>query len=168
MKIAATDSSGMTLAHTEVVPSNLWRELAKTGSRVFIGRDLLIVLILAALAACASYKVSQRIDPVIFDNGTLDLWFDADIPRNFVDMTSYRSSEYYVTRRHPLLLLMEFAPVYVLRRAFGLDPITSVRITLAAVVSFGSSARSAASILIVGASTGDSPVGQRSSASRRR
>jgi hypothetical protein len=97
-----------------------------------VWRDALIGVILCVFAAHSCFKISQRIDSVIFDFTTLNIWFDADVPRNFIDMNT-RDSEFYTSHRHPLLPLLEYPPVYTLKKAFGLDPVTAVHITLAAV-----------------------------------
>jgi hypothetical protein len=134
------ESYNVTSVKSDVVVGHFWPEplsvriragISRAGS---ICRDAGIALVLSLVAAYGSYTLSERIDPVIFEYPTVNTWFDADIPRNFVDM-NHRDSEYYTTHRHPLLPLIEFPPVYVLKRAFGFDPITAVRITVAAVAS---------------------------------
>jgi hypothetical protein len=130
MKKAVTDIGANVTSATAA--SDIWTEIARAMSRVWLGSDLVIALILTALATCASYRMAQLIDPVVVDYATLDLWFDGDLPRNFVDMNQ-RDSELYTTRRHPLLPLLEFPPVYILKRAFGVEPLTAVRMTLAGV-----------------------------------
>ncbi len=73
-------------------------ELAQaTISRVAtLWRDDVIALTLCIIAAWGSYDLSRRIDPVVFEIGTLNVWFDGDIPRIFTDM-NYRDSELYTT-----------------------------------------------------------------------
>ena len=94
-------------------------------------RDAVIIIAFCITAAAGSWELSRRIDPVIFEIGSLNIWFDADIPRIFVDM-NYRDSELYTTKRHPLVPLMEYPPVYLLKRLMGLDPVTAVHVTVAA------------------------------------
>src|SRR4051812_36438754 len=59
--------------------------------------DAVIIIAFCITAAAGSWELSRRIDPVIFEIGSLNIWFDADIPRIFVDM-NYRDSELYTTK----------------------------------------------------------------------
>ncbi|HLO01339.1 MAG TPA: hypothetical protein VK208_22965, partial [Pyrinomonadaceae bacterium] len=103
---------------------------AKFSRVATIWRDDIIALTLCVIAAWGSYDLSRRIDPVIFEIGTLNIWFDADIPRIFVDM-NYRDSELYTTKRHPLTPLLEYSPVYLMRKVLAFDRVTAVHLTMA-------------------------------------
>lgn len=102
-------------------------------------RDILIIVILAVAAGFASYQGARLINTVIFDKQTQDAWFDADIPRVFGDM-AYVAEDHYRTKVHPLFVLITFPPVYVLKRAFGIEAITAVRLVMAALASLWISA----------------------------
>lgn len=95
-------------------------------------RDILIVVVLAFAASFASYQGARLINPVIFDGDTLNTWFQADIPRVFDNLTA-RGSKQNRTNVHPLFILTAFPAVYVLRTALLLEPITAIRIVVAAV-----------------------------------
>jgi len=124
-----------------ILQGDFWPDFAtdakeKTTSRAdWVRHDWIIALLLSVVAAFGSYQISRQIDPVVFDLSTLNIWFDADIPRNFVDM-NHRDSEYFTTHRHPLLPVVEYPPVYLLKKLLGLTPVTAVRITLAGIASF--------------------------------
>lgn len=96
-------------------------------------RDIAIVLALAIVGGLASYVGAQLINSVILDEPTINVWFEADLPRVFANLTS-RESNHYRTNVHPLFSLIAFPPVYILK-TLGLDAIASVRIVIATVAS---------------------------------
>ena len=99
-------------------------------------RDIIIILVLGILGSLASYFSSQCIDSVIFvEPKTMSKWFQADIPRVFANMTT-RLSNHYRVKVHPLFSLIAFPPVYVLKNALGIAPLTAVRLVIALVASF--------------------------------
>ncbi len=93
----------------------------------------MLVFVLAAVAGLASYQGAELLNPVIFNQQAGDVWFEADIPRVFANMTD-RESNHYRTKVHPLFSLIAFPLVYALRTAL-LEPITAVRMVIATVAS---------------------------------
>jgi hypothetical protein len=96
--------------------------------------DILILVVLAVAAGFTSYQAAKLVNPIIFNPNTNNVWFDADIPRIFANMTE-RTSDHYRVKVHPLFSLIAFSPVYVLRKALGIDAIAAVRLVIAAVAS---------------------------------
>lgn len=96
--------------------------------------DALLGLFLAVVAGIASFLIARLIDPVVLQYGEQygDMWFDADIPRTFIDMTQRWASQHR-TSRHPLFSLAANPPVYLLRKALELDPVTAVRTVVSVV-----------------------------------
>ncbi|MBW4633864.1 MAG: hypothetical protein KME30_18760 [Iphinoe sp. HA4291-MV1] len=92
--------------------------------------DILLVVILAAAAAFASYQGAKLVNPIILQ--TFDVWFDADSPRVFANMTERRSDHYRV-KVHPLFSLIAFPPVFLLVKILSIEPMTAVRLVIAAV-----------------------------------
>jgi hypothetical protein len=98
-------------------------------------RDILLIVIIVAVAGFASYQGAQLISPIIFDENTITVkWFTADTMRVFANMTD-RWSDHSRIKVHPLFSLIAFPPVYVLQTALGVEPITAVRMVMAAVAS---------------------------------
>lgn len=96
--------------------------------------DILILVVLAVAAGFTSYQAAKLVNPILFNPNTFNVWFDADIPRVFANMTE-RLSDHYRVKVHPLFSLIAFSPVYVLRKALGIDAIAAVRLVIAAVAS---------------------------------
>jgi hypothetical protein len=99
--------------------------------------DILLVVVLAAIAGLASYQGAQFIDPSIFNEDPLDVdstWFEADVVRAFTNMSD-RSSNHYRTKVHPLFPLISYAPVYTLKKTLGLQAVNAVQIVIASVAS---------------------------------
>ncbi|MGA7933197.1 MAG: hypothetical protein WCA35_06595, partial [Kovacikia sp.] len=97
-------------------------------------QDILLALCFGALAAFAAYQGAQQVNPVIVDKQALDVWFESDISRVFSNMTD-RTSNYNRAKVHPLFALIAFPPVFLLMNAFNVEPLTAVRIVIAAVAS---------------------------------
>lgn len=102
-------------------------------------RDLLLVVTLATVVGFASYLGAQRIDPMIFDSNSVNIWFQSDISRVFSNMTDHKGN-HYRTQVHPLFSLLAFPPVYALKTVLGIPAITAVRIVIAAIASLWISA----------------------------
>ena len=95
-------------------------------------QDILFVSVLAAIAGFASYQGEQLINKAIFDKQAGDVWLGADIARVFENMTQ-RKSDHHRIKVHPLFSLITFPAVHLLRTVLDLEPITAVRIIIAAV-----------------------------------
>ncbi|MDP8963869.1 MAG: hypothetical protein M3O33_07755 [Cyanobacteriota bacterium] len=95
-------------------------------------QDILLAVALAAVAGFTSYQGAQLINPVIVDAQSNDVWFEADVPRVFANMTD-RNSDNYRTKVHPLFTLITFPIVFVIKRALNLNQITAVHIVIATV-----------------------------------
>ena len=63
--------------------------------------DVLIIAVFAFATAIASYHGAQQINPLILEEGAGNIWFDADIPRVFENMTNAESN-YHSAKVHPL------------------------------------------------------------------
>ncbi len=94
--------------------------------------EMLLVVAIAASAGIATYLGSQLIDPWLFTDRGADLWFAADIPRVYANMTD-RFSNHSRTKVHPIFSLLAFPPVFLMHKVLGLDGVTAVRLAIAAV-----------------------------------
>lgn len=91
-------------------------------------RDIWLGLALSIVIGLALYHVADVLPP--FLTHTDDFWFQADIEKVMQVMT-LRESRFHATNRsrtHPLFPLLTFGPVYVLKHAFHIEPVTAVRI----------------------------------------
>lgn len=116
--------------------------------------DSFIALIIAALAAFASYYAARSIDPVVLDWPTGDVFFSADVPRVFHNMTD-RHSNNFRTAVHPLFSLFTYPGVAFLRGVTGCDAVTAARALVALVAGLWSAAMFAL-LRRVGCRRGDS------------
>ena len=92
-------------------------------------RDLIAIATLAAIGFSFVYVVSRAIDARFFQRSAMDVWFEADIPRVFANMTS-RWSHHYRTSVHPLFPILTYPPVFLLEKGVGLSSMQAVRIVL--------------------------------------
>lgn len=97
-------------------------------------QDILLVVILAAMAGFVSYQGAQLINPLIFDWQNMDVWFQGDSPRVFRDMAVY-SGEHFRTTVHPLFVLIVLPLVYIVKIVLSLSPIAAARVVVAAAAS---------------------------------
>src|SRR5215813_588418 len=138
MREPIIDQNDSSLIARAVRPRGIWLTSSTAIAIIrpveWLLRDMILVLILCVVAGNGYYKISEQINPVVFEHGTLNIWFESDLPRNFVDM-NYHDSDFYTTHRHPLVPLIGFSPVYILKKVFGLSAVTAVRVTLAVVAS---------------------------------
>lgn len=93
--------------------------------------DTLIAVVLALLAAAASFSAANLFDPVSVEGQSGDVYFSADLSRVFDNMTD-PGSKYWRANVHPLFPLVGYPPVWVLRAVAGLDPLTATRAVVAA------------------------------------
>lgn len=100
--------------------------------------ELVIVVGLACVAAGTSYARASALDPVLYsytsENGyeTSDMWFDADIPKMVRMMSSRWDGKHEVTSEHPLMSLVIYTPVFVLREGpIGLTVLEAIHLTWA-------------------------------------
>ncbi len=87
--------------------------------------DMCVVLGLAIVAAVLSYGASALI---AFN--AWDLWFEANLPRNYSNMVALDSDQSR-SNLHPLFSLLVYPPTTLLRKTFGFAPIVAVRLVLA-------------------------------------
>lgn len=92
--------------------------------------DIVIVVVLAGVAGFASYQTGHKLYPMIADSQTMDIWFQCDAPRVFDDMSKY-DAPHDRTTVHPLLVLLVFPLVSVVKTVFFFTPIAAVRIVMA-------------------------------------
>jgi len=97
--------------------------------------DLLIGLGLGVVFSLALFWASASIDPKIFDQETMNIWFEGDMPRIFDNVTDRWGSHYRV-RVHPLFSLVAYPPVYLVSAVGGLDTIPVLRGVMALVAYF--------------------------------
>jgi hypothetical protein len=93
-------------------------------------RTILVASLLFFAGAGLSLFLSARIDPRFFNNDAFDVWFEADLPRIFSNMTS--TDTYTRSDLHPLFELIVFPPTRIFTW-LGFSPETAVRCTLAAI-----------------------------------
>jgi hypothetical protein len=90
-------------------------------------RDTVLAFLLFAVAAIAAFLAATSLDVRLLEWPTIDVWFEADIPRVFENVTD-RWSNHYRAKVHPLFALLLFPPVFVLDRIIGLDTRTAVNL----------------------------------------
>jgi len=95
-------------------------------------RDVFLALSLALVATVATFLASGLLDRRLLENETMDVWFEADIPRTFRNLTD-RWSANDNAKFHPLYVLVGLPPVHLLRTIAGLDAWVAVRVTYAIV-----------------------------------
>src|SRR4028119_791309 len=95
-------------------------------------QDILLAVALASVAGFASYQGAQLINPVIVDDQSNNVWFEADVSRVFANMTE-RNSDNYRAKVHPIFTLITFPIVFVIKSALNINPITAVHIAIATV-----------------------------------
>jgi hypothetical protein len=94
--------------------------------------DAVVSLVAFVCGALATFVASGLLDPRLLDFATMDLWFEADIPRVYA-ILSDRWSLNDRSTVHPIFALLLFPPVYLVRMLLGVDPWTAVRIVYAGV-----------------------------------
>ena len=92
--------------------------------------DALLILCLALAAGIYSYQGSLLLGPGLLKWSSDSLWFEADVPRHFSNMTD-RSSFHNRNKVHPLSSLATYTPVFALRLLFGSSPATAARLVIA-------------------------------------
>ncbi|HAX78491.1 MAG TPA: hypothetical protein DCY88_22340 [Cyanobacteria bacterium UBA11372] len=95
-------------------------------------REIVLVVAIATLAGIASYLGAQMIDSWLVSDRGADLWFAADIPRVFANMTE-RLSNHSRTKVHPIFSLIAFPPVFFMQKILGFEALTAVRLAIATV-----------------------------------
>jgi hypothetical protein len=93
--------------------------------------DAILAVCLALVAALAAFHGQGRVDPVLLGPDGWDIWFDADVPAVYENMTN-RHSDHVRTKDHPLFSLLTF-PLVKLER-LAVSPAVAVRSLVAAVV----------------------------------
>lgn len=91
--------------------------------------DLCFAGALGAIAFLYAFTLSGWIAPRLAASGTLDLWFEADVPRVFANMTD-RWSDHARANAHPLFSLLTLGPVWTLSH-IGVPELLTVRLELA-------------------------------------
>ncbi|MBT3239571.1 MAG: hypothetical protein HON98_07070 [Chloroflexi bacterium] len=90
-------------------------------------KDIGVVLILSICSGIIYFNLSNLINPEIFEYKNINTWFESDIPRNFLNMTS-RLSNHHRTSVHPLFPLFAYSPGLVFRKIFNFSLINTVRL----------------------------------------
>ena len=93
--------------------------------------DAILAVWLALVAALAAFHGQGRVDPVLLGPDGWDIWFDADVPAVYENMTN-RHSDHVRTKDHPLFSLLTFPLVRLARLA--VSPAVAVRSLVAVVV----------------------------------
>jgi hypothetical protein len=100
--------------------------------------DALVILVLACVAAGIAFWRASSLDPVIYVGKTEtgyyppDMWFGGDIPKNVTMLRDRHSEQHNITSEHPLISLVNYPPVFVLKDVVGLTLYEAVRIYWAA------------------------------------
>jgi len=95
-------------------------------ARPWVG-DGAAVLLLAAGAALATLWASRGLDELVIRGENGDVWFEADCPRVFANLTD-PISIHSRSGVHPLFALVGYPAVALVRRAAGLEPLVAVRV----------------------------------------
>src|SRR5215831_18077307 len=109
--------------------------------RSSVSLNLAIAVLIAFACGAGSYARSSLINPVILSSFgytndrsigpiTEDIWFDADVPKNFRIMTDRRSAGHLAAAEHPLIALAFYLPTSALQLV-GLTAIAAVRVYVA-------------------------------------
>jgi len=93
--------------------------------------DILIMALLALAAGGAALALQQRFNPVIYQETTFDAWFDADIPRIFLNLTD-RLSDHSRADVHPLFSLLAYPPARLLALLPGVEQVDAVHLLVSA------------------------------------
>jgi hypothetical protein len=96
----------------------------------WLRRDLVIVLILGAIAAYGSHEGGGQIDPITLEPVAVNVWFNGDMPLDYAALTD---REFERSRGVHPIFKMTFVPVLAIRKVAGLSPIAAVRAFYAAV-----------------------------------
>ena len=97
-------------------------------------RDSLLTFILIIAGVAGSLYTQSRIDDRLYYRAAgEEVYFNADVPRVFENMTD-RKSDHFRTKVHPLFLMASFPPAFVLEKGFNLSPERSVQLVVAAAV----------------------------------
>ena len=95
-------------------------------------QDILIAAILGLIFSCVSYHNAKQVPAVVFEGKYLDIWFESDSPRVYKNMILH-DSDYSRAKVHPLFALVAYPQVYVVKKVFGCDPLTAVRLVISSV-----------------------------------
>jgi len=90
-------------------------------------KDLIVASGLAILFFVVSFILSGRIDPVIYKQEAMNVWFEGDIPRVHDNLVDRWGDEYRV-RVHPLFSLFSYPIVNTLTRLCGVESGIAIRI----------------------------------------
>jgi len=93
--------------------------------------DGAIAFALALLGAAGSLVGSAWIDPLLYDQSTMDSWFQSDFPRVLENMVR-RGSDHYRAQVHPLFAMVALPPTAFLWK-LGLTPQAAAGIVIAGV-----------------------------------
>lgn len=94
-------------------------------------QDILLAIVIAFIAAIASYLGAQLINPAFtWDKQLGDGWFNNDTTRSFDDMAVY-AVDHYRMNLHPLFVILTMPLVYAIKIPFSLNPVIAVRIVMA-------------------------------------
>lgn len=96
----------------------------------FWQREIVMAIALGAVLGTIVYLRAAVFDPILLENPSFDIWFEADLPRTFANIIA-RDSNHFRTRVHPLFSLIAYFPVFFLKK-LGLDAFTAVKIMMAA------------------------------------
>ncbi|MFH1748953.1 MAG: DUF6080 domain-containing protein [Planctomycetota bacterium] len=104
------------------------------------GADVALVVVLGIAAAIGSYWGSVGLDELLVLGTNADVWFEADCPRVFENLTDPLSVQSRAAV-HPLSTLCLYPPTWLLRQVCGFEPIVALRclrslIVTACVVAF--------------------------------
>jgi hypothetical protein len=92
--------------------------------------NFIVTPFIALLFGCFFYFISLQIDEKVLYSEGLDLWFEADIPRVFSNMTN-RWISHYRTSVHPLYSLVSFHITHAFSHVLGLNLVDSVQVVMA-------------------------------------
>ena len=116
--------------HTNSTITSLRIALKSLRWRELLPDVLLIGVLVTSVSVCLVVGFSH-ISPYILHYSTWDYWFESDPPAAVAQMLDRWSHNHYRTSHHPLISIVLFAPVKVLRRVFLLSQENAIRMVLA-------------------------------------
>ena len=90
--------------------------------------DLLLSILFLGAGFFQSMRLSGRLDPaMMMEPKTRNVWFDADMIR-VTSLETDRGGRHARSNIHPLVSMVSFPPVFLLRHLFGVPNLTAVRV----------------------------------------
>ena len=89
--------------------------------------DFALAIFVSLVMFALVYEAAKLVNPVILDHQASNIWFEADIPRVFENMSD-RFADNYRTRVHPIFSLVALSLVNAVKSIFQTGSFTAVRL----------------------------------------